>query len=157
MPTRATTQLDPRGPRFSAAVTATVVTAALLTTGPLSLALTAVQTLVFAAGALLGPQRQPYGWVYRQWVRPRLAPPEHTEDANPPRFAQAVGLAFGVTALLGFALGGPAVTFVALGSALVAAILNAAFGLCLGCELYLVGQRTLDRFGIGGHRQDPAS
>jgi hypothetical protein len=32
---------------------------------------------------------------------------------------------------------------VATGLALVAAFLNAAFGYCLGCELYLLGRRLM--------------
>ena len=37
----------------------------------------------------------------------------------------------------------PAVGFVATGLALVAALLNAATGFCLGCELYLTARRAL--------------
>jgi hypothetical protein len=39
-------------------------------------------------------------------------------------------------------LGVPGAVPVAAALALVAAVLNAAFGLCLGCELYLLGVRV---------------
>ena len=52
------------------------------------------------------------------------------------KFAQLVGLIFAVIGAAGFAAGAPLVGLVATGAALVAAFLNAAFGICLGCQLY---------------------
>jgi hypothetical protein len=95
------------------------------------------QAAAFAAGLLLGPASSPYAWVFRTVVRPRIGPPADLEDAAPPRFAQGCGLAFTVLALLGVALGMPVLTTVAVSAALAAAFLNAAFGVCLGCEIYL--------------------
>ena len=74
-------------------------------------------------------------------MRPRIGPPAELEDARPPRFAQAVGLGFAVLALIGFGLGAPDLGFIAVAFALVAALLNASIGLCLGCELYLALHR----------------
>ena len=132
-------QIDPRGPRFAATLT-TIVLAAVLLAAPSSTAVTllAVQAAVFAIGAAAGVQRTPYAWLFRTLVRPRLAPPTHLEDPAPPRFAQAVGLGFAVVGLLGFLTGATLVGLVATGLALAAALLNAAFGFCLGCELYLL-------------------
>ena len=45
-------------------------------------------------------------------------------------------------ALVGYLVGADLVGLVATGFALVAAVLNAAFGLCLGCEVYLLARRT---------------
>ena len=126
--------VDPRGPRFAAAVT-TVVLAVVLLTG--SVWLLAVQAVVFALGAT---GRSPYGVIYARLVRPRLGPPAELEDTRPIRFAQAVGLVFAVVALAGLAL--PLVTVVATSAALAAAFLNAAFGICLGCEIYLLARRA---------------
>jgi hypothetical protein len=42
---------------------------------------------------------------------------------------------------VGYLLGAPVVGAVATGLALVAALLNAATGFCLGCELYLTLRR----------------
>jgi len=138
-------QIDPRGPRVAAAVTSVVLAAALLSPPPLAIVLIALQTVVFAVGAGLGVQHTPYAWVFRKLVRPRLGPPAELEDAAPPRFAQAVGLVFTTVALVGFLAGATIVGLVATGFALVAALLNAVLGLCLGCEMYLLSIRWLGR------------
>lgn len=141
--------IDPRGPRFAAAVTA-VLLAATLILGPLSgLPVLIVQTLAFAAGSLLGVRRQPWGWIFRVAVRPRLGPPGDLEDPRPPRFAQTVGLLFGLAALIGAWVTLPALFYVATGFALVAALLNAVFDFCLGCEIYLLGRRLFSRAAVG--------
>jgi hypothetical protein len=126
--------IDPRGQRFAAALT-TVVLAVALLTGSTWLLL--AQALVFATGLVRGPSASPYAWVFRTLVRPRIAPPADLEDAAPPRFAQGCGLAFTLVALLGVAFGASMLTTVAVSAALAAAFLNAAFGFCLGCEIYL--------------------
>jgi Domain of unknown function (DUF4395) len=136
--------IDPRGPRVVATLTAVVLAVALLVApSTLTVALLAVQAAVFAAGALLGIQHTPYSWLFRTVVRPRLAPPAELEDPAPPRFAQAVGLGFALVALTGYLAGAPLLGAVATGAALAAAFLNAAFGFCLGCEMYLLGLRLL--------------
>lgn len=138
------TRIDPRGPRFAAAVTAVILAAALLLGPAAGLALLVVQLLAFAAGAV-ALQYQPWGLVFKHLVRPRLAPPTELEEAAPPRFAQLVGLLFAVTGVLGALLGAAAVFYVAVGFALVAALLNAVFDFCLGCEMFLLGRRLLGR------------
>jgi hypothetical protein len=130
--------LDPRGPRFAACVT-TVVFVAILLTGSAWLAL--AQTVVFAIGAL-DVRRHPYGLVYRYLIAPRLAPPVEREAPEPVRFAQAVGLVFAAAATVSYFAGAAVVGHVASGFALAAAFLNAAFGLCLGCEVYLLLRRA---------------
>ena len=137
-------QIDPRGQRFAAWLTTAVLVVVLVAT-PSSVAtvLIAAQALVFLTGVALGPARTPYAWLFRTVVRPRIGAPAETESATPPRFAQGVGLAFAVVALAGAVLAVPALTLVAAGLALAAAFLNAAFGFCLGCELYLLGARAL--------------
>ncbi len=137
--------IDPRGPRFTASVTAVVLAAALVTPEPVAAVLVAVQGLLFAAGAGLGVQRTPTGLAFRHLVRPRLSPPAELEDPAPPRFAQGVGLAFAVVALVGYLTGALLVAQVAVGLALAAALLNAVFGFCLGCEMYLLGLRLSRR------------
>jgi hypothetical protein len=96
-------------------------------------------------GALGGLRMAPYGWVYRALVRPRLGPPTELEEEAPPRFAQTVGLVFGVVALVAALLGWTAVAVASVALALVAAFLNAAFGYCLGCEMYLLLRRLPNR------------
>ena len=134
--------IDPRGPRFVASLTAVLLAVALLASPPITIALLAAQAVVFAIGAFRGIQNTPYSWLFRAFVRPRLAPPHELEDPAPPRFAQTVGLAFSVVALAGYLSGLPLLGAIATGAALAAAFLNAAFGFCLGCELYLLIKRV---------------
>ena len=108
----------------------------------LTVALLAVQAVLFAVGAFAGIQNTPYGLLFRTVVRPRLGAPSELEDAAPPRFAQAVGLGFAVLALAGYLSGAALLGAVATGAALAAAFLNAAFGFCLGCEVYLLAKRA---------------
>lgn len=138
------TRIDPRGPRFAATLTTLVLAVVLLTApSPTATVLLVVQAALFAAGALGGIQRTPYAWLFKRLVRPRLGPPGELEDAAPPRFAQTVGLAFALVALTGFLTGFTVLGLVATGFALAAAFLNAAFGFCLGCELYLLVRQAL--------------
>jgi hypothetical protein len=80
--------------------------------------------------------------LYRRVVQPRLAPPVDHEDPRPPRFAQGVGLFVSVVGLVLHLLGVPWALPIAAGMAFFAAFLNAVFGLCLGCQLYLLLQRA---------------
>jgi hypothetical protein len=133
-------EIDPRGPRFGAVIT-TVVLAVVLLTG--SAWLLAAQLAVFAVGALAGLRYAPYGLLYRSLVRPRLGPPAGTEPEAPPRFSQGVGMVFAAAGVAFYAAGVTAGGTVFTALALVAAFLNAAFDLCLGCQLYLFIQRNL--------------
>jgi len=126
--------VDPRRLRFAAWITTAVLAVVLVTGSPWLLA---VQAVVFALGAR---GANPYARLYR----PRT-PPVELEDAKPPRFAQLVGLVFAVAGLILFAVGATTAALLATAAALSAALLNAAFGLCLGCELYLLIKRTTHR------------
>ena len=133
--------LDPRGPRFSAGLTSILFIVVLLTGGGW---LALFQALVFAIGTY-DPRKTPWGLIYRFLVAPRLGPPTEREDAAPVRFAQAVGLAFTVVAVVGYLSGATVLGLAASGFALAAAFLNAVFGLCLGCEAYLLIARIRSR------------
>ena len=128
-------EIDARGPRFSAALT-TVVLASALVTGWVWLA--TFQAVVFAIGAIKGPQFTPYAFIYKKFVKPRLKGEVPTEDVRPPQFAQSVGLLFALTAIVGLVTGVTPIFTVAVAFALAAAFLNAAFNFCLGCEIYLL-------------------
>lgn len=137
-PNTDTTQVDVRGPRFAAWITTAVLVAVLLISSlsPLGAAtLLAAQAVVFAVGAAWGPRRHPYGRLFARLVAPRLGPVTEREPVAPLRFAQLVGLAFAVIGVAGFAFA-PALGLIATAFALAAAFLNAAFGICLGCQLY---------------------
>jgi hypothetical protein len=135
-----TRSVDVRGPRFAAGATAVVLAVALVTGSGW---LVAVQAVVFAVGAFAGLRYSPYGVLFRVLVAPRLGPAREREPEAPPRFAQLVGLIFAVVGAVGYLLGAPVLGAVATGFALVAALLNAATGFCLGCELYLIVRRAL--------------
>ncbi|WP_309065261.1 DUF4395 domain-containing protein [Microbacterium sp.] len=142
------TGIDPRGPRFAAAITAALLLVATLLGllgGPRA-SLPAVLLTVLLAGLFLwgvvSPATHPWAALYRGVVRPRLAPPAELEDPRPPRFAQAVGLFVVGAGLLLHLLGVPWALPIATAAAFVAAFLNAVFGLCLGCQLYLLLRRS---------------
>lgn len=134
--------LDPRGPRFGAGITAVLLLVdlflALTGRGVAATVLFAAICLLFAWGAFAGIGRHPYGLLFRAAVRPRLGPPAELEDAAPPTFAQGVGF---VISFVGVALGAfgvlPALVVCA-ALAFAAAFLNAVFGFCLGCRLYVL-------------------
>jgi Domain of unknown function (DUF4395) len=133
-------QIDPRGPRFAALITTAVFIVVLITS---NVWLLAAQALVFAIGTVFGLRYAPYGLIYRWLVRPRLGPPKELEDEAPPRFAQGVGLVFAVAGVIGYATDTTLLGILATAAALIAAFLNGAFGLCLGCELYLLIRRIM--------------
>jgi len=127
--------IDARGPRFSAAITVFVLAAALTTQ---SLPLITFQLVVFLIGATKGPQFTPYAFFFKSVIKPRLKSDFEPEDVRPPKFAQAVGFLFTVTAFAGLLASVTMLFTVATGFALAAAFLNAAFNYCLGCEVYLL-------------------
>ena len=91
-----------------------------------------------------GPRRTAHpGGVPVQEAGP-AAPgaPAHLEDPQPPRFAQGVGLVFALVGLVGYLSGVTLLGAIATGFALAAALLNAVFGFCLGCEMYLLLRRV---------------
>ena len=134
--------IDPRGPRFGAGITAVLllvdVFLALTGAGVAATVLLLAISAVFAWGAFAGIERHPYGRLFRTLVRPRLQPPAELEAPQPPTFAQLVGfvitLAGVVLGLLGLTAG--VAVFATL--AFIAAFLNAVFGYCLGCRLYVL-------------------
>ena len=136
------TLIDVRGPRFSATITVIVLAIALATQNAWVLAL---QAVVFAIGAIRGPQFTPYAFIFKRIVKPRLRGEVVTEDSRPPQFAQSVGFVFALVGLLGAAIGSVPVFSIAVGFALAAAFLNSVFNYCLGCEMYLLVLRIRTR------------
>ena len=149
--------IDPRGPRFSAGITAVLLLVVIgLGLGGAAAAATglfAVLTALFAWGAFAGVQRHPYGVLYRALVRPRLQPPTELEDPVPPTFAQGVGFVITLAGLVLHLLGVPYALVIAASAAFVAAFLNSVFAFCLGCQLYLL----LVRAGVLGRSKGAAT
>jgi Ca2+/Na+ antiporter len=144
-------RVDVRGPRFAAWVTSAVLLLTLIVSAasPLAAALVlGAQAVIFAVGAIGGPRRHPYGRLFARVVAPRLGPVTEREPVAPLKFAQLVGLIFAVVGVVGFAVGAVVLGLIATAAALVAAFLNAAFGICLGCQLYPL---------VARFRADPSS
>ncbi len=134
--------IDARGPRYSAAITSFVLALALITESSYVIGF---QFAVFLSAVLFGLRRSVYGFIYRNLIQPRLSGPVPSEDQRAPRFAQLIGALFAFGALLGGVIGNSAVFLIATSFALGAAFLNAAFGFCLGCQIYLILVRLTKR------------
>ena len=134
--------IDARGPRYSAAITSVVLALALITESSYVIGF---QFVVFLSAVLFGLSRSIYGFIYRNLIQPRLKGPVPSEDQRAPRFAQLIGALFTFVALLGGVTGNSAVFLIATSFALGAAFLNAAFGFCLGCQIYLILVRLTKR------------
>ena len=157
MPTSsARPRIDPRGPRFGAAITAVlllvVIFLSLTGASVAALLLLAALAALFAWGAFAGAGRHPYGLLFKRYVRPRLGPPAELEDPAPPTFAQGIGLLVSLVGVILGLLGFPYGLAVAAGAAFIAAFLNAVFDYCLGCQIYLL----LVRVGVLGRTGKPS-
>jgi hypothetical protein len=139
-----TSQVDVRGPRFAAWISTTVLVLTLAVSAfsaPAAAIILGAQAVAFAISAWRGPRNSPYGLLFRKLVAPRLGPVTEREPVPPLKFAQLVGLIFAVVGVVGFAAAIPLLGVVATAFALFAAFLNAAFGICLGCQLYPLAAR----------------
>jgi len=134
--------IDARGPRYSAGITTVVLSLALITE---SVYVIGFQFAVFLSAVLFGLRKSIYGFIYRGLIQPRLKGPVQSEDQRAPRFAQFIGALFAFVALLGGVTGNSSVFLIATSFALGAAFLNAAFGFCLGCQMYLILVRLFKR------------
>lgn len=134
--------VDVRGPRFVAWVTTAILVVTLVVAASSVQAaaiLLGLQAAVFAVGAWLGPRQHPYGRIFAavQKARaPQPGPATEREPVPPLKFAQLVGFVFAAVGTAAFALGSPLLGVIATAFALFAAFLNAAFGICLGCQIY---------------------
>jgi hypothetical protein len=96
----------------------------------------------FIARVLTGPTLSPLGQFVTRVVTPRLHVAERPVAGPPKRFAQGMGVAFSVTALVLTGLGYWTAAEVFLGLLAAAAFLESAFGLCLGCKAFAVLMRV---------------
>lgn len=97
----------------------------------------------FAARVATGPKLSPLGQLATRVVEPRLPGRRKFSPGPPKRFAQSVGLAFSLTALvLHYRLGRRGAAKAVLTGLIGAASLEAFFGYCLGCKMFALGMRT---------------
>jgi Domain of unknown function (DUF4395) len=146
--------VDPRQPRFGQAVTGSVLAVAFVLDWAAALPILAA---VLGAGSLLGPRANLYAHLWRALVRLlRIPPPAELEEAGPPRFANAVGFVFlGVATAAAYGLGADTLAWT-LGLVVSGlALLAAATGLCVGCELYVLVRRMATGGRIRGKRMVP--
>jgi hypothetical protein len=88
----------------------------------------------FWARVLSGPTLSPLGQLATRVIAPRIPGSPKLVPGPPKRFAQAIGVVFSTTAVVlwyGFGLG--TATWVVVGLLATAALLESAFGVCLGC------------------------
>lgn len=152
------TGIDPRGPRFGATITAVLLLVNVFISIPLATApidtesagylLLVIISAIFLWGAVGGVQQHPYGLFFAKFIRPRLKAPEYVESPAGPTFSQAVGFIVTITGVVLYLAGIPAAVPVAAAFAFVAAFLNAVFGYCLGCEIYLLFAKRGITFGL---------
>ena len=139
--------IDARGPRFNQAVVGSLALVAFLVDWWPLLAVLAAQ---LAIGLALGRRWCLPCLAYFELVQP-LVGEGPIEDARPPRFANAIGaVVLGAASLAhvaGLELLGWSLGLLVAGLALLAA----ATGVCVGCELYRLGARVR---GIRSHRLD---
>ena len=136
--------IDRNGQRWGAGISAVVLLVARLADWQ---AVAPIMAGVLAVGVFFGLRYSPLGATYRFLKRTlSLRIPVEPEEEPPPRFAQLMGLAFLGMATIGFyALDSAAVgwTFTLIVAALQT--LLAASGICVGCEVYLIGKRLSAR------------
>jgi hypothetical protein len=97
---------------------------------------TSVIAYGFVARVLTGPSLSPLGQLVTRAITPRLGLPERPVAGPPKRFAQGMGVAFSVTALILTILGKWTAAEVALALLGGAALLESAFAVCLGCMTF---------------------
>ncbi len=96
----------------------------------------------FVARVLTGPTMSPLGQLVTRVITPRLGVPERPVAGPPKRFAQGMGVAFSLTAMILTALGYWTGAEVMLGLLGVAAFLESAFAICLGCMTFALLMRA---------------
>jgi hypothetical protein len=106
--------------------------------------LTAVLAYGFVARVLTGPTMSPLGQVVTRVVTPRLGVAARPVAGPPKRFAQGMGVAFSVSALIVTVLGYWGAAQIILGFLIAAAVLESVFAICLGCKVFAI----LMRFGV---------
>ena len=137
-------RIDPRGHRFSAGLSAILLTFALIAGAAWFVPLMAIALGVSAA---FGTR---YWILGRAWPPTRtllrLGPPKEMEHEYPPRFAQAMGATFlGIGSVL-LALGVTPLGWAPVVAVIALQTLLAATGFCLGCRLFFVRWIVPDLF-----------
>lgn len=134
-------QVDSAVPRAKAFFHFLLPATAFVLGSPVAPYLLAVTGLVMALSVLAGPKYSLFGQLFKA-VRPALKiPPGRKEAVAPHKFAEALGaiclLAASALYFAGATLAGQVLTLMVA----VLALLNAAAGICIGCQMYLLFKR----------------
>jgi hypothetical protein len=129
-------------------ITARVTAGGVVLLGAIALALQLRWlAIVLAVGFLLrvlaGPRLSPLALLASRVIVPRLPVRPRLVAGPPKRFAQAIGLAFSLSAVvLFYVFSLDTAAYGVLGALVTAAVLESAFGICLGCRAFALAMRA---------------
>ena len=126
--------IDSRLVRANALITTKLLAVSLIVPRPITIALLAIQAVVFLTG-ILAPKKNPYPRISKALSLPKLFKQGEGEHPKPLRFSQQVGALFVIPAFFVLALGSSA-GLVLVAFCLAASALNAFAGICLACKIY---------------------
>lgn len=141
--------VDPRQPRVGQFVTGSLSLIAYVFQVP---AIFPVLMVTLALACFGGPRFNIYVPLFRAVKKAlRWGPPAELEEAAPPRFANLCGFGFqGAATVAYFALGWVGVAYALDVIVAALALLASTTGLCVGCEVYVIGRRIATRGRIPG-------
>jgi len=120
-----------------------VVVLAVIAVGAQLRWLSIVLAVGFFLRVLSGPRFSPLALLASRVIVPRLPLGPRMVAGPPKRFAQTIGLLFSLSAaLLFYAFGLDLAGYAVLGALIVAAVLESAFGICLGCRAFALLMRA---------------
>lgn len=129
-------QIDPRGMRFGAGVSAVILGVAFATNAPWLAGLVGFNLAVSSAfGTRLFLPSRPWPLVRSAL---RLGRPRELEHEYPPRFAQALGALFLFLSSFAFIVGAAPLGWLLAGAVAALQTLLATTGICVGCQLYVL-------------------
>lgn len=128
-------QIDPRGQRFGAGVSAIVLGASFVANLPL---LAVLVGLNLGLSSAFGTRLFLPGRAWPLVRRSLRLPPAEPEHEYPPRFAQALGATFLGAAAIAFGLGVPVAGWLLAAAVGALQTLLAVTGICVGCRLYFL-------------------
>lgn len=135
-------QVDSVVPRAKAVFHAVLPAIAFLLGYPVAAYIVAFTGLVMAVSVLGGPQLSLFGRIFKA-ARPalRVGPGQRMDLLAPHRFAEALGAIMLLAAAVLYPAGAHGLAEVLILLVVVFAALNAAAGICIGCQMYVLLKR----------------
>ena len=139
-------QVDSVVPRAKAVFHTILPALAFLLGLPIAPYLLAFTGLAMALSVLGGPRYSLFGRLFNQVIRPAAKIGKgNPEPVAPHRFAEALGAIVLIAAAIFYFIGAVGVGQVLTLMVVALALLNAAAGICIGCQMYLLIKRTQGR------------